>query len=81
MIKMVEMDAAVSIRDQLGDDSADPVILVNVIHAPPGEIEALVAAWSDDAHYFKGQPGSAWCRDQRYGRADPNPVRDQAMRT
>lgn len=56
MIKRVEVGAVVSIRDRRGDDSKDPVILVNVLHPPPGEIEALIAAWTDDAHHFKARP-------------------------
>lgn len=57
MTKLIEMDPVVSIRQQLGDGGKEPVILVNVLHAPPGETEALVAAWTEDARYFKAQPG------------------------
>lgn len=49
---MIGADAAVTIRNQVSGDSADPVILVNVFHAPPGE----TAAWTGDAH-LKPQPG------------------------
>ncbi len=50
MIKMMEMDEAVAIRDQLGEQGDEPVILVNVFHAPPDGIDALLAAWADDAN-------------------------------
>ncbi len=57
MIKMVEMDGAVPIREQLNDAGDEPVLLVNVFHAPPDEVEALLTAWADDANFFKAQPG------------------------
>ena len=57
MIKMYEMDEHVSIRDQLGDASGAPVVLVNVFPVLPDEIDGLIAAWTDDAHHFKAQSG------------------------
>lgn len=57
MIRMVEMDDAVPIRDQFGDTSDQPVLLVNILHVPPAEVDALLAAWTDDANSFKAQPG------------------------
>jgi len=57
MIRMVEMDDAVPIRNQFGDTSDLPVLLVNILHVPPAEIDALLAAWIDDADFFKAQPG------------------------
>jgi heme-degrading monooxygenase HmoA len=56
MLKLQEMDA-VGIRDQLGDASSEPVVLVNLFHVAPEDADALLAAWADDARYFKAQPG------------------------
>ena len=33
------------------------VVLVNVFRALPAEADALIAAWAEDARYFKRQPG------------------------
>ena len=57
MLKLQEMDAVVGIRDQLGDASAKPVVLVNVFHVAPEDADTLLEAWADDARYFKAQPG------------------------
>lgn len=57
MIRVVEMDEAVPIRAQLAEASGEPVLLVNVFHAPLDEVDALMVAWADDAAYFKAQPG------------------------
>jgi len=51
------LDPAVSIRDQLSDEGEEPVVLVNIFHAPPGQADALISAWADDAKYFKAQRG------------------------
>ena len=57
MTTVVEMDGAVPIGAQFADASGEPVLLVNVFHAPPDEVDALMAAWAEDAKYFKAQPG------------------------
>lgn len=57
MLKLRELDAAISIRDQLMDESNEPVVLVNVFHAAPEQTDALVSAWTDDARYLTMQPG------------------------
>jgi heme-degrading monooxygenase HmoA len=57
MLKLQELDEVVSIRDQLRDDSKEPVVLVNVFHVAPEQTDALIAAWADDARYFKAQAG------------------------
>ncbi|HLH11359.1 MAG TPA: antibiotic biosynthesis monooxygenase family protein [Methylovirgula sp.] len=57
MIEFRELDEIVSIRDQLQEDSDEPVVLINLFHVPPGGADELVKAWEDDARYFKGQPG------------------------
>ena len=57
MLKLRELDAAISIRDQLMDESKEPVVLVNVFHVAPEQTDALISAWTDDARYLKVQPG------------------------
>jgi heme-degrading monooxygenase HmoA len=57
MLKLQELDERVSIRDQLKDESNEPVVLVNVFHVAPEQADALISAWTDDASYFKAQPG------------------------
>jgi heme-degrading monooxygenase HmoA len=57
MLKLQELDKSVSIRDQLTDESNEPVIPVNVFHVSPEQADALVSAWADDARYFKAQVG------------------------
>ena len=57
MLKLQELDAAISICDQLMDESKEPVVLVNVLHVAPEQTDALVSAWTDDARYLKMQPG------------------------
>jgi heme-degrading monooxygenase HmoA len=57
MLKLQELDERVSIRDQAKDESNEPVVLVNVFHVAPEQADALISAWTDDASYFKAQPG------------------------
>lgn len=56
MPKFVEMDATVTLADQLEDDSG-PVILINTFTVPAEEGDQLLAAWTSDAAVMKGQPG------------------------
>lgn len=57
MITLRELDASASVRDQLEDPSAEPVVLVNIFHVDPHKVDALLEAWKDDAGYMKAQPG------------------------
>ena len=57
MLKLQELDEIVSVRDQLKDDSKEPVVLVNIFHVAPEQTNALISAWADDARFFKAQPG------------------------
>jgi heme-degrading monooxygenase HmoA len=57
MLELRELDEQVSVRDQLGDESEEPAVLVNIFHVAPEQLEALLSAWADDARYFKAQPG------------------------
>ncbi len=44
MIKMQELDESVSIRDQLAEESDEPVVLFNVIRVAPEQSHELIAA-------------------------------------
>lgn len=57
MITLQEMNPTVGIRDQLGDPSSESVVLINVFTVAADDVDALLAAWKDDAEYFKGQAG------------------------
>jgi heme-degrading monooxygenase HmoA len=57
MLNLQELDRHVSIREQIADQSTEPVVLVNVFHVEPEQTDALIAAWADDARFFKAQPG------------------------
>jgi heme-degrading monooxygenase HmoA len=57
MINLQEMDPNVGIRDQFTDSTDEPVVLINVFHVDPDDVDALLRAWKDDAEYFKGQSG------------------------
>src|SRR5262249_35170959 len=56
MIRMKEMDEAVTLREQMGLD-AGPVVLINTFTVQPGEVDQLLRAWAADAAFFKRQPG------------------------
>ena len=55
-MQMIEMDPIVTVRDQLQENAA-PVILINTFHVKAEEADQLLAAWAQDAAYFKRQPG------------------------
>jgi heme-degrading monooxygenase HmoA len=57
MPKFSEMDATVSLADQLRDDTNGPVVLVNTFVVPPQDADTLLNAWSRDAVIMKRQPG------------------------
>jgi heme-degrading monooxygenase HmoA len=57
MLELKNLDPDVSIRDQMNDESKEPVVLINIFHIAPDQNDALLSAWADDAKYFKGQPG------------------------
>ena len=56
MLKLIEMDDAVSIRDQL-EDRGGPLVLVNKFSVPGADAEAMMRAWTGDAEWMKRQPG------------------------
>jgi heme-degrading monooxygenase HmoA len=55
-MKFREMDAHVSLSDQLAQE-VGPVVLVNEFSVDPRQADDLVVAWAEDAAYFKSQPG------------------------
>lgn len=55
-MKFREMDACVSLSDQLGHE-VGPVVLVNEFNVEPKHANDLIAAWAADAAFFKSQPG------------------------
>jgi deazaflavin-dependent oxidoreductase (nitroreductase family) len=56
MLQLTEMDRTVTLAQQL-EDSGGPVILVNKFDVPPDDVDRFIAAWTQDAQYFKQQPG------------------------
>lgn len=57
MLNFREMDSSVAIREQLADESAEPVVLVNVFTCAPEDLDRTLAAWEKDAQFFRAQPG------------------------
>ena len=56
MPEFTEMDAKVTLRDQLGTD-VSPVVLINRFTVAPDEVDRLLKAWAADAAFLKTQPG------------------------
>lgn len=52
-----EMDANVTLREQVASSEQGPLVLVNIFTVDPAEADQLLSAWADDAAYFKRQPG------------------------
>lgn len=50
------MDPALPIQRQLAVE-ASPVVLVNLFLLDAADEQAFLAAWTDDAHFMKAQPG------------------------
>lgn len=57
MIKFKEMDATVTLGQQLGSNADGPLALVNIFTVGPADVDQLLAAWAADSAYFKRQPG------------------------
>jgi heme-degrading monooxygenase HmoA len=56
VVQLIEMDRNVTLASQL-EDTGGPVLLVNKFEVDPDEVDQFLAAWTDDAGYFKRQPG------------------------
>jgi heme-degrading monooxygenase HmoA len=57
MLQFSSLHPIVGIQDQLGGTTEGPVVLLNLFTVAEEDSEVLKAAWSDDAAYFKRQPG------------------------
>ena len=57
MSRFVEMDATVTLADQLRDDTNGPVVLINTFVVPVEDAQALLDTWGGDAAIMKRQPG------------------------
>jgi heme-degrading monooxygenase HmoA len=56
MLQRTEMDAQVSLFDQMSED-VGPVVLINTFTVAPDDAGQLLAAWEADAAYLKTKPG------------------------
>jgi heme-degrading monooxygenase HmoA len=56
VVQLTEMDRNVSLTQQL-EDAGAAVLLVNKFDVAADEVDQFLAAWADDAKYFKRQPG------------------------
>ena len=56
MITLQDLDTGAPFLSQLGEETG-PVVLVNTFVAPAGRVEEVVAAWAQDAAYFRARPG------------------------
>ena len=56
MVNLVEMDEAVTLQQQMGQETS-PVILINKFNVKPQDVDSFLAAWTADAAFFKRQPG------------------------
>ncbi|SOE06281.1 Heme-degrading monooxygenase HmoA [Variovorax sp. YR752] len=56
-VQFKEMDKTVMLREQLFSNADGSVVLINVFSVDPGEVDALLEAWTDDANFFRSYPG------------------------
>ncbi len=56
MVKLVEMDAKVSLRTQM-EQAVGPIVLINKFDVPADDVEQFLKVWSEDAALMKRQPG------------------------
>jgi quinol monooxygenase YgiN len=56
MISLNELDPTATYASQLHEETG-PVVLLNTFVAPDGRVDDVVAAWTEDAAYFRSQPG------------------------
>ncbi|NHB95891.1 antibiotic biosynthesis monooxygenase family protein [Photorhabdus stackebrandtii] len=57
MLKLEEMDTHVTMREQLFSNTDGSIVLMNIFHVDPSQADILVAAWKEDAEYFRAQTG------------------------
>jgi len=56
MAKLIEMDE-VTLKDQMENEVAGPVVLINKFNVDSNEVEQFLKAWKEDASKFKDQSG------------------------
>jgi quinol monooxygenase YgiN len=56
MAKLIEMDEVI-LRDQMENEVAGPVVLINKFNVDSNEVEQFLKAWKEDASKFKDQSG------------------------
>ena len=56
-MKFEEMDATAPLAKQLEDPYGGSIVLINKFTVALEDRDALIAAWANDAAYFKQQPG------------------------
>jgi heme-degrading monooxygenase HmoA len=57
MLKLVDINPTVSVRDQLQGKESGPVVVINTFTVPPEDLDRFLEAWAAGAAYFKRQPG------------------------
>jgi quinol monooxygenase YgiN len=57
MAKLIEMDEEVTLKDQMENEVAGPVVLINKFNVDSNEVEQFLEAWKEDASKFKDQSG------------------------
>ena len=57
MAKLIEMDENVTLKDQMENQAAGPVVLINKFNVDSNEVEQFLKAWKEDATKFKDQSG------------------------
>lgn len=57
MAKLIEMDGNVTLKDQMENEAAGSVVLINKFNVDSDEVEQFLKAWKEDATKFKDQPG------------------------
>ena len=57
MVKLIEMDDNVTLKDQMENQAAGPVVLINKFNVDSDEVEQFLKAWKEDATKFKDQSG------------------------
>jgi heme-degrading monooxygenase HmoA len=55
-MRLRETDEQTTYMEQLQADGG-PVVLINEFNLPPGDVDAFLDAWADDAAFMKRQPG------------------------
>lgn len=54
--RMIQMDEQAPFHKQLEQDTG-PIVLINKLTVAPGDVQALLDAWAEDAAWMKQQPG------------------------